>query len=90
MDSWICPRCGRVYGPLFSECRPCNDVVVRGQEFRARQLAQGGHVRCPCCKGQQSMEVWDGDVMVLEGCTHCQGLGYVLAEVKEHEHVGAA
>lgn len=27
---WLCPKCSRVYGPFATECRPCNDAVLRG------------------------------------------------------------
>lgn len=24
MNPWVCPKCGRVWGPLVMECIPCN------------------------------------------------------------------
>jgi hypothetical protein len=42
---WTCPRCNRVFGPMALECRPCNEVVVRGQLFPARAVAALVHVR---------------------------------------------
>lgn len=27
MDPWICPKCGRVYGPFVQECNPCNQYA---------------------------------------------------------------
>lgn len=24
MNPWICPKCGRVWGPFVAECVPCN------------------------------------------------------------------
>ena len=26
-QSWICPKCGRVYGPSVSECAICNAEI---------------------------------------------------------------
>jgi len=28
VNAWICPKCGRVWGPLVMECKPCNAPVV--------------------------------------------------------------
>lgn len=28
MKPWVCPKCGRVYGPLVTECHPCNTPKV--------------------------------------------------------------
>lgn len=25
--AWVCPMCGRVYGPIHPECYPCNRKV---------------------------------------------------------------
>lgn len=27
-QGWICPRCGRVYGPGFFECTHCNNQIT--------------------------------------------------------------
>ena len=27
-QGWICPRCGRVYGPNFFECTHCNNQMT--------------------------------------------------------------
>lgn len=27
-QGWICPRCGRVYGPNFFECPYCNNQIT--------------------------------------------------------------
>lgn len=27
-QGWICPRCGRVYGPNFFECSYCNNQIT--------------------------------------------------------------
>ena len=28
MSGWECPKCGRVFAPTVSECRPCNGAVT--------------------------------------------------------------
>lgn len=28
-QGWICPRCGRVYGPNFFECSYCNNQMTK-------------------------------------------------------------
>lgn len=28
-QGWICPRCGRVYGPNFFECSYCNNQITK-------------------------------------------------------------
>jgi rubrerythrin len=29
--AWVCPKCGRVYGPDHPQCWPCNDEIARRQ-----------------------------------------------------------
>jgi len=28
MEAWICPKCGRVWGPLVMQCGPCNQGPI--------------------------------------------------------------
>ena len=28
MDAWICPKCGRVWGPFVMACAPCNESHI--------------------------------------------------------------
>ena len=37
---WICPKCGRVYGPRWLSCQPCNNALVKAQAVeRGRRVA---------------------------------------------------
>ena len=29
---WICPKCGRVYGPWVMSCEPCNRKAIINQQ----------------------------------------------------------
>jgi hypothetical protein len=43
-------------------------------------------VTCPCCHGKKVVEVFDeewGEVIHMV-CMHCEGLGWVEAEVEEN------
>jgi len=45
-------------------------------------------VECPRCKGKKWLPVYDignPDVIDSEICTHCQGEGWVMAEVPEEK-----
>ena len=28
MNPWICPKCGRVWGPMVIGCGPCNSTTI--------------------------------------------------------------
>ena len=28
-QGWVCPKCGRVYGPKWFQCQPCNTKIAK-------------------------------------------------------------
>ena len=39
---WICPKCGRVYGPITTTCYPCNAAITERnrQEYERRSFVK--------------------------------------------------
>ena len=33
MEAWVCPKCGRVYGPMVQHCEHCNAIILREEEI---------------------------------------------------------
>lgn len=40
-QGWICPKCGRVYGPGFFECTHCNNQIT---EASTTSKDSSGHI----------------------------------------------
>lgn len=36
-SGWVCQKCGRSYGPLMTECAPCNRVVAARETGNGRR-----------------------------------------------------
>lgn len=41
---WICPKCGRVYGPNFFECAHCNNQITKASTTSAMSKDSSGYV----------------------------------------------
>ena len=41
MKPWVCPKCGRVYGPSMMACSPCNTAIVEAKNPERERRAAG-------------------------------------------------
>ena len=35
---WVCPKCGRVYGPSWPVCNVCNNKISKEEEQRKKYI----------------------------------------------------
>lgn len=35
MNAWVCPKCGRVWGPMVPHCAPCNNEIQNRENAKA-------------------------------------------------------
>jgi ribosomal protein L37AE/L43A len=43
MNPWICPKCGRVFGPLVMECHYCNAPQINSSSTSIYYYEQCNH-----------------------------------------------
>jgi len=42
---WICPRCGRIYGPIMPSCAPCNAAIVQSDKLERERRGLGRPIK---------------------------------------------
>lgn len=55
---WVCPKCGRVWGPFMMACDPCNNPERHTQTTTNVVINTGG--LCPSCGQDRSLPAQTG------------------------------